>query len=306
LGETNSVVSDRQIESSLRHKNPQNRILTFESWVTRPEWFRYAIAHPDEVPHLLSDRSPCQDPFFDLFASEPSQRRPTITGLCRCLKNFNVGDRYIYVTKLCSGAERYLGLAPTRRARYLGVASMFVVDIMSSHEEAARLFEPRRYVVSPLRTPYSPGLAHDLMPVAAVARESCIIHAPIAGDEAVDPIAYGARTPLTPIDSTSSQWLNDYLAYHRRENSNKLRVALCRFDTVAGREAVAMNPKDAVVLTAEDWGGLQLNVMGRRLSNAAVASLCERIASRGHVVRPLTSELFSREAARRTLESTEW
>jgi hypothetical protein len=90
----------------------QSKVLTFESWVTENEWFRYAKSHPIEIPYLLTDRSQCQDPFFDLFAPSARDRRPMITGLCRCFKNFTVGDRYVYVTRLCPEAARERGRNP--------------------------------------------------------------------------------------------------------------------------------------------------------------------------------------------------
>src|SRR4051794_24561694 len=76
------------------------KLMTFESWVTREAWYRYARSAPQDVPHLLVDRSPCCDPFFDPFAGKASERVPTISGLCRCWKGFQVGLRVVYVTRL--------------------------------------------------------------------------------------------------------------------------------------------------------------------------------------------------------------
>src|SRR5271165_1348484 len=118
----------------------QSKVLTFESWVTESKWFEYAKAHSTEIPFMLSDRSQCQDPFFDLFAINVRDRQPMITGLCRCLRNFNVGDRYVYVTHLCREAARELGLNPKCGPWYLGVASMIVAEVESSHERAAGHF----------------------------------------------------------------------------------------------------------------------------------------------------------------------
>lgn len=160
---------------------PQSKVLTFESWVTESEWFGYAKAHPDDIPYLLSDRSQCQDPFFDLFATNVRDRQPMITGLCRGFRNFKKGDRYIYVTRLCSEAARERRLDWDQRPWYLGVASLMVTNIEDSHEQAARRFSQRRYVAIPTQTPYPPGLAHDVEPTAAVLRDSCIVHVEFTG-----------------------------------------------------------------------------------------------------------------------------
>jgi hypothetical protein len=114
-------------------ENPKSKVSTFESWVTKADWFSYATSNPDKVPYMLSDRSPCQDPFFDLFADSTLKRRPMITGLCRGLKNFEVGERYIYVTKLCREAAPSLDFS--LYSWYLGVASMVVVKVSPSHEK---------------------------------------------------------------------------------------------------------------------------------------------------------------------------
>jgi hypothetical protein len=67
------------------------KLLTCRTWVLRAGWYEYALANPDLVPFPLTDRSPCQDPFFDPFA-EPEKRRPVISGLCRGIKVFHEGD----------------------------------------------------------------------------------------------------------------------------------------------------------------------------------------------------------------------
>lgn len=88
----------------------KTKVLTFESWVTKREWFQYAIDHPATIPYLLCDRSPCQDPFFDLFAPAPRDREPMITGLCRSLKNFCEGDRYVLRHPFVPGCRKSQGL----------------------------------------------------------------------------------------------------------------------------------------------------------------------------------------------------
>lgn len=258
-GQGGRVADPRQLRYKrevTEHKT--SRVLSFESWVTEAAWLAYARSHPVEVPHLLSDRSPCQDPFFDLFAPSVSARRPMITGLCRCLKNFKIGNRYIYVTRLCVEAVRYWQLDRSVSPRYFGVASIVIANIEPSHQTAAREFLPRRYVVAPSQTCYPPGLAHDVQPIAAVARESCIVHQ--SNDE--DPILYGGRRAMTPDESTADQWRKAYVAYHQRQLSRQLRVAFCRFEVSEGREALATGVDRAPVFTPCDWNNFQLNVNG--------------------------------------------
>src|SRR5689334_3199776 len=103
------------------------KLLTFESWVTRAEWYAYARANPERVPYLLVDRSPCHDPFFDHYAPSPQDRRPLISGLCRCLKNFQPGDRFLYVTKIDPKLGREFGIRiGSGRPHYFGVAALVV------------------------------------------------------------------------------------------------------------------------------------------------------------------------------------
>jgi hypothetical protein len=204
----------------------KSKVLTFESWVTESEWLRYASAHPSEIPYLLSDRSQCQDPFFDLFAPSARDRQPMITGLCRCLRNFNVGDRYVYVTRLCSEAARQRGLNPKHSPWYLGVASMIVTKVEGSHERAACHFSPRRYVAVPTGTPYPPGLAHNAEPIAAVSRDSCIVHTEFKTCGSAP-----KEVALTPSQSTQEQWRKQYSDYHQRQTDKQLRAAFCKFES---------------------------------------------------------------------------
>jgi len=252
----------------------KSKVLTFESWVTKKDWFRYATSNPDHVPHLLSDRSPCQDPFFDLFAHSAGERRPMITGLCRCLRNFNVGDRYIYVTRLCPDAARRRKLDIRHGPCYLGVASMIVMNVGSSHEGASREFHPCRYVVAPLRTPYPPGLAHNARPIAAVSRESCIIYAESESCQA----SSNKEVALTPDQSTNEQWHAAYSLYHERQANGHLRVAFCQYEVDNGREALATTLEEAPVFFPSDREGVQMNVMGVFVREETGQALTRRIA----------------------------
>jgi hypothetical protein len=257
---------------------PKNKVLTFESWVTEHEWFRYAKAHHTEIPNLLSDRSQCQDPFFDLFAPSVRDRQPMITGLCRGLKNFNQGDRYVYVTRLCREAARERGLNPKFGPWYLGVASMIVVEVEGSHERAADRFSLCRYVAAPIETPYPPGLAHNTEPVAAVSRESCIVYA-------LRTCASGSKeVALTPSESKPEEWLKQYSDYHRRQADKKLQAAFCKFELIDGREALATGFVDAPVMSKRDWENRTQQVSGLLIQDATAKQLAKKIAEPGLVV----------------------
>jgi hypothetical protein len=254
----------------------QSKVLTFESWATESKWFQYAKSHLTSIPYLLSDRSQCQDPFFDVFAPSVRDRRPMITGLCRGFKTFNKGDRYVYVTRLCPEAALERELNPKFGPWYLGVASMIVVEVESSHERAAGHFSPRRYVSVPTETPYPPGLAHNGEPVAAVSRDSCIVHAEVG--------TYGSASKevsLTPSESTPDQWLKQYSDYRQRQADKKLRAAFCKFELIDRHEALVTSFEDAPVMSRADWEDKLQNVTGRAIQNATGERLAARIAEHG-------------------------
>lgn len=247
--------------------------------MTESEWFHHAKSHSTEIPYPLSDRSQCQDPFFDLFAPSVHDRQPMITGLCRCFKNFSEGDRYVYVTRLCPEAVRERLLDPNSGPWYLGVASLIVRDVADSHEQAACRFSLRRYVASPRETPYPPGLAHSTAPIAAVARDSCIVHA-----EFTTCGATSKEVALTPSQSTSEQWHKQYTDYHRRQKDKELRAAFCEVESIGGREALATSFRDAPVMSKADWEDKTQNVTGRLIQNATGKQLAARIAKHGCLV----------------------
>jgi hypothetical protein len=147
---------------------PTTRLLTFETWVRNAAWYDYAVAHPETIPHLLIDRSPCQDPFFDPFA-EPGHRRPVISGLCRgrAMRNLHIGDRFIYIARIDQRLGPRLGIEIGPGPHYFAVAALRVVHVWESHQEAAQAFSPRRYVSVPATTPYPPNLAFASNPEAA-------------------------------------------------------------------------------------------------------------------------------------------
>lgn len=215
-------------------------------------------------------------PVFGLFAS-PRERRPMITGLCRCLKNFQKCDRYIYVTRLCPKAMRLRNLSDAPGPRYFGVASMIITDVRESHKEASLDFQSRKYVVAPSKTPYPPGLAHDSQPKAAVSRESCIVHTMTASCGS----SHSRQVALTPDQATDEHWHKEYAAYHERQATKQLRAAFCEIETVRAREALATSFEIAPVFSREDWENRQLNVNGHVVREETGDALARRIAEGG-------------------------
>ncbi len=247
------------------------QLLTCQTWVTMRDWFIYARHHPEQVPFLLADRSPCTDPFLDPYALSKEKRRPLISGLCRCIKDFH--DFYIYVSRVDDWVCRALGI-PT--GSYLGIAALKVVEVHESHADAAATFMPRRYVVAPVLTPYPPNLAHDPGAPAAVLRESCIVSLDSDADCMLD-CSTGVHH-YTPDASTDDQWEKQFTFYHEREQDRRLLVAECRLVQVSEREALQLNPAHAPVFTPADWGGTRMNVNGIKLSAAKADELFQRIA----------------------------
>lgn len=245
---------------------PKTKLLTFESWVTNWEWYCYARDNPQHVPFLLLDRSPCQDPFFDPYAPSASQRIPLISGLCRARKNFSIGERFIYVTRVDRKVANELELRnPTNGSNYFGVAAMTVQEILPNHADATASFSPRRYVVAPEITPYPPNIAaYRSKTEAAVARESCIVH-------------HKGRA-YTPSASTPSQWRGLYQAYYSRQENKKLRVACCQVDYISGKEALQLTPDLAPIFTIENWDNRRFNVHGIFIDEAWASPLRTAIA----------------------------
>lgn len=126
-------------------------IITFESWTTRHSWFDYARAHPAQVPLLLVDRSPCTDPYFDPFCA-PESARPVISGLCRRRKNYTIGQRFVYITRVDPRVLSQLGRLPVSAGPgpwYFGVAAVCVRSLHPSHRDAAATFKSGKYAAAP-------------------------------------------------------------------------------------------------------------------------------------------------------------
>ncbi len=242
------------------------KLLTFESWVTRKEWYDYAIKNEKHVPNLLVDRSPCQDPFFDPYAPSLAEQRPLITGLCRRIKNFQIGQRFIYITRIDSLVCDALDIkAEGSVPYYFGVISLTVKHVWNTHSEAAQDFASRQYAVAPLVTPYPPNLAHNEQPVAAISRESTISY-----DQ--------YKKPHLPTDTTPELWREQYVGYYYRQRDSRLRAAECQIESVGSYRAFQINAKYAPVFTSANWDNKILNVQGRLIEENDATKLVARIA----------------------------
>ncbi len=232
------------------------KLLTCDTWITRWDWFDYARRHPEQVPFLLVDRSPCTDPFLDPYASS-EERRPIISGLCRVLKqSLQQGNSYIYITRVDHRVCRQLHIPTTDEMHtYLGIAALTVASVHESHAKAAATFGSRRYVVAPVPTLYPPNLAHDLHDLrtrVAVPRESCIVS-----------LKRGEKTVhYTPDRSTDAQWWEQVKFYYKRQKDRQLCAAECRLHQVADCDVLQLEHEHASVFTPTDWGGNPMNIYG--------------------------------------------
>lgn len=233
-------------------------ITTFESWVTRFEWYSYAARHRAAVPHVLVDRSQCTDPFPDQF-SPTATARPLLSGLCRPRSSYRVGDRIMYLTRVNRRVLSELGRSPPTEsgALYFLVAALRIGVVHPTHRDAAMTFSPGRYAPNPNATPYPPNLAHAAYPGAALARGSCITH-----DMGADPVR-----PHTPDTSTTGMHRSHYEFYRKR--GQRLPVAECRFE----RGGRILDPQLAPILSAEWWRGRKMNQRGLRIDELTYNSL---------------------------------
>ena len=175
-------------------------------------------------------------------------------------------ERFVYITKIDSKVRQHLGIpARSIRSHYFGVVALTVEKVWDSHSAAAESFQPRRYVVSPIPSPYPPNLAHDRGPVAATAPESVIVY------------DYN-RVAHIPTDCSPALYRSQYWAYHARQRDHALRVAECRVDLVEGLEALQPSPDRAPVFVPEDWGGEQINRSGNWIEETVGDELAHQIA----------------------------
>lgn len=254
---------------------PNHKVLSFDSWVTRSDWYAYAARNRAKVPHILVDRSPCTDPFFDPF-QPPGEQRPVISGLCRCWKGFRPGDRYAYITRIHPKVAAKIGrLRVASGPCYLIVAVLEVIDVWTSHSAASKDFSLRQYVVEPSTTPYPPNLAHAGSPVAAVARTACIVHAatPRKGKR---PIVRA----LTPDESTDKKWRAQYQSYRLRQSNLNLLAARCKFVSIDGVDLLCLDPSQAPLIDEKAWataGNKKMNSQGILVPGGCIDDLARRL-----------------------------
>jgi len=194
-----------------------------------------------------------------------------MSGLCRVnliKKYLQQGNTFVYITRVDYRVCRKLKL-PTadERHTYLGIAALKIVRVHASHEDAAKTFTSRRYIVAPDPTLYPPNLAHDLRTRVAVQRESCIVSV----DDDDHTVHY------TPDCSTDAQWWKQVKTYYVRQRKNKLPAAECCLVQVGGREAIQLDPAHAPIFTPADWGSKQMNLPGIELQAVQADQLCQRI-----------------------------
>jgi len=225
-----------------------SRIVTFQTWVYRQDWHEYSKHNSKYIPFVLVDRSPCEDPFFDQF-QKASKRKPVISGICRCWKNFKKGQVFVYLAPLDRKVAKDLKREiPKPRIAYLGVAAMRVVDVIDNHDDALSLFQRRQYVAIPKETPHPPNIigTNEDGDAAAACRESSILWRKISKTKHV---------PYTPCQRRSNRalWESNIKDYKRKANEKKLKVAICEFLTFKGRQALCLNPRKAPIIQREDW-----------------------------------------------------
>lgn len=245
---------------------PRFKLLTCETWVTRASWYAYAKANPSLVPHLLVDRSICQEPFLDQFAPPGETPRPLISGLCRKLKNFSIGDIFIYITRVDPSLFATLGIpAGSGPSCYFPVAALQVKHVHSSHLKAARTFSPRRYVSAPLITPYPPNLAHEPTPIAAadagasaVFRTSSCRVVRLGGK--CGQRVWSTQLPPNGAKNSNAGYRANYQHYHFRQKTSTLRAAECLLLAPA-----PLNPPTFSIFPAQIAGWRPLNIHGRIL-----------------------------------------
>jgi hypothetical protein len=231
------------------------KVISFESWVSTEEGFGYAKTHPQDVPHLLVDRSPCSDPFFDPFAPSDAERQVTVSGLCRCFVP-QLGQEILYLTKICRTARHEIPNADAGSGfSHLVVAMIKVGQVFKSHEEAAKSFSPARFTIRGERTPRPPNVIGPNHLEAAVPLRSCLLRE-------------GPKRLYTPGDSLAQEKYLMNVAFYRNRSlglnnngkslRNPLGVALCRV------ERIELNWRKAPVLPQ---GVLPANKQGRHVLN---------------------------------------
>jgi hypothetical protein len=85
-----------------------------------------------------------------------------------------------------------------------------------------------------------------------------------------------------PDDATDRMWVRHYLAYRTRQIRSRLRAAECAVETENGLECLQLDVTRAPVITPEWWGGAQMNVTGKRITDAFAGPIREKIAQSHH------------------------
>lgn len=189
------------------------RVLTFESWVSTDDSWKYAESHPDLVPRALrlTDRSPCMEPFFDHL--NRNRGLGFISGLCRLRKNFELGQQFLYVTRVNEKVLKLLGKSANEP--YFAVAMLEVVAVHASHQDAAEKCQQGFYVCEGKETAYPPNLIPTNSSDQCVPADRCICH--------------DNRTNKTyTLDNIPNGLYEQQVRnYYNRQVGHKLRVAEC-------------------------------------------------------------------------------
>ena len=224
------------------------KILTYESWLTRAAWFRYATNHPDLVPCALVDRSACQEPFLDVLEPEIGKRRPLISGICRGFQP-SLGQRILYLTRLCPEAK-HLYAPGADWPVYMASALLEVSRVYENHDAAAITFDPGHYISMEKKTPFPPNIIPYSIPPSPMPQESCVVY---VGDRA-----------YLGVDVSISDYSGSVEHYHKRAQGfggfkrkrEQLRVA----ETIA--LAAWTSPEEAPIISKVLWNPKQMNCMG--------------------------------------------
>jgi len=244
---------------------PTVRLVTFQTWVYRHDWWQYQQANPHLIPVPLIDRSPCQDPFLDHLETA-EDARPTISGLCRTWNRFETGDIFIYLARANNRVLRELGFGVAKSLRYFAVAALGVTKVHLSHRDFATTCERRPYMTAPCPTDTPPNIVTSPAMADAVAKNASVLFqdgAPLLGVNDVLGVVY--RFNLRQ--------------YHRRWQTHRLQVAECRFLPRPQGWARHLTVQSARLLEPSNWANFVL---------ADDASFNGRLF--GHIVKPEKSD----------------
>ena len=189
-------------------------VITFESWCTRAEWWAYAEQHADILPRKrrLVDRSPCMDPFFDPFNEGLGGY---ISGLCRGIKNFHMGQRLLYLTRPAPDISSLTRIG----GKYFVVAHLQVEKIFESHEAAATCCKPGHYTDETRLTARPPNILASDDAEPCLPRDRCIVY---------EETSAKSQRPLTPTNATYEVYEESLKLYRVRRDLGNLKVARCK------------------------------------------------------------------------------